>query len=86
MNLLGRTFGNKHHIVFYPPEDGGNLREEGDYKKWKKHGSWIYWYGNKQKQREGSYKDGKREGLWTGWDEKGNVIDTQTYKVGELVK
>ena len=43
------------------------------------------YYPNGKVKREASFRDGKREGVWREFDEKGNVINSQTYKKGALV-
>ena len=43
MSLSYRTLENKHHIDFYSTEDGGNVKEEGDYKEGTKDGLWTFW-------------------------------------------
>ena len=43
------------------------------------------YYPNGKVKREASFRDGKREGVWREFDEKGNVINSQTYQKGVLV-
>ena len=77
--------GNKHHIDFYSTENGGGIREEGDYKEGSKDGLWTLWNEKGQKEVEGNWKNGKRSGTWTWWDWNGNITRNRTYKEGALV-
>jgi antitoxin component YwqK of YwqJK toxin-antitoxin module len=86
MGLFDWVVGNNHHVEYYSPEEGGGVRDEGDYKKWKKYGLWTYWYENGQKREEGNVKDDKEEGLWTWWGEDGNFTRTEIYKDGVEVQ
>jgi len=61
MGLFDWVVGNNHHVEYYSPEEGGGVRDEGDYKKWKKYGLWTYWYENGQKKWEINYKNGETE-------------------------
>ena len=45
-----------------------------------RHGKWVFWYENGQKEREGSYKNGERTGLWIEWDQDGEETGRRTYK------
>ena len=86
MNSSDRTLGNKHHVDYYSPEDGGGKKEEGNWKNGKRDGHWTYWYDNGQKKRAGNLSDGKQDGTWTWWNENGNITKTETYKDGVEVQ
>ena len=43
------------------------------------------YFPNGQVKREASFRDGKKEGVWREFDEKGNVINSQTYIKGALI-
>ena len=43
------------------------------------------YFPNGQVKREASFRDGKKEGIWREFDEKGNVINSQTYNKGALI-
>jgi len=51
--------------------------------KREKHGKWIYWYPNGQKQFEGKYVRGKRDGRWTWWFENGQKWIAGDYVLGK---
>ena len=42
-------------------------------------------YDNGQLTYRGNHIDGKQDGLWEYFDEDGNLIETVTYRNGELV-
>ena len=54
--------------------------EEDAWKQNHRHGKWVFWYENGQKEREGSYKNGERTGLWIEWDQDGEETGRRTYK------
>lgn len=83
MGSFDRDWGNKHHMDFYSTENGGGIREEGDYKEGSKDGLWTSWYVNGQKTLEVNFKEGKEDGLWTLWNEKGQKEVEGNWKDGK---
>ncbi len=49
----------------------------------KKHGKWIKWYKNWQKESEGSYQEDKKNGKWTEWYENGQMASEGSYHDGK---
>lgn len=39
-----------------------------------RHGKWVFWYGNGEKQLEGEYANGKKTGLWIKWAREGSKL------------
>lgn len=67
-----------HPNNYYPREGArtvwsksGNKRIESYYKNNMPTGTWIYYYGNKQKWREETYVNGEAHGVIRGWNEDG---------------
>ena len=48
---------------------------QGSFKDGKKHGPWVYYWGNGQLSSRGTYKDGKKHGTWVYYKEDGTVKD-----------
>ena len=52
----------------------------------KKHGPYFYYYESGKMKISGWYNTDKKDKTWKYYDEKGNIIKTEEYKNGELVK
>jgi len=60
----------------------GRLKSAGYVKRvgladYRRHGRWITYHSNGQKQSEGLYELGEQKGTWTYWDEKGARLPPQ---------
>lgn len=51
----------------------------------KRHGHYTQFWMNGQKWYEGEYVRGKKDGVWKRWDQRGNLIEARTWKLGEQV-
>jgi antitoxin component YwqK of YwqJK toxin-antitoxin module len=51
-----------------------------------KHGPYFFYYESGKLKISGSYKDDKKDKEWKYYDEQGNLIKTEVYKNGELVR
>jgi len=65
-------------------DEQGNLREETEYAKDKKHGKGVYYYPSGKKEIEGFFSMGKRASVWRGWHEDGTLKYRSEYRDGEL--
>ena len=50
---------------------------------WHRHGSFVAFYKNGQKQVEGSYREGKESGLWISYDQDGKETNRKSFKGGD---
>ena len=50
---------------------------------WHRHGSFVAFYKNGQKQVEGSYSKGKETGLWISYDQDGKETNRKSFKGGD---
>ena len=70
---------------YYP---NGKLREKFEaYKKGGKlirHGKYISWYDNGQKESEGKLFKGTAQGSWTEWNRDGSLYFQTNYKNGQI--
>ena len=57
----------------------GYMKQDAE-KNYGRHGSWVFWYENGQKQQESTFKDDKLEGPATLWYENGQKMQQETYK------
>ena len=67
-------------------DEDGQLHYRENYKDGKQDGLWEFFYENGQLQFRVNFKDGKEDGLWERFDKDGNLIETRTYRNGELVE
>ena len=49
---------------------------------WHRHGSFVAFYKNGQKEVEGSYSEGKKSGLWVSYDQDGKEINRKSFQGG----
>ena len=47
---------------------------------WHRHGSFVAFYKNGQKQVEGSYREGKETGLWIAYDQEGKETSRKSFE------
>ena len=66
--------------------ENGQLQQEVNLKKGKKHGPFKTYYSNGQLESESTYKDGKEDGLWKTYNYDGQLKLEETYKDGELIE
>lgn len=50
----------------------------------KRHGKWVFWYKNGQKQLEGEYIKEKKTGIWVKWTENGARITEGEFLYGKM--
>ena len=50
---------------------------------WHRHGSFVAFYKNGQKEVEGSYSEGKESGLWISYDQDGKETNRKSFKGGD---
>jgi hypothetical protein len=55
---------------------GGTIKTEGYIRRvwlneYKRHGHWVTYHANGQKESEGNYKHGEKVGTWSYWDDDG---------------
>jgi len=50
---------------------------------WHRHGSFVAFYKNGQKEVEGSYREGKETGLWIAYDQDGKETNRKSFKGGD---
>jgi len=65
-------------------DEEGELREEIELLRGKKHGSVVYYYSNGEKEMEGFFILNRRAGIWQGWHEDGSPSFRSEYREGEL--
>lgn len=65
-------------------DEEGELREEIELLRGKKHGSVVYYYSNGEKEMEGFFILDRRAGIWQGWHEDGSPSFRSEYREGEL--
>ena len=65
-------------------DEEGQLREEIELLRGKKHGSVVYYYSNGEKEMEGFFILNRRAGIWQGWHEDGSPSFRSEYREGEL--
>lgn len=95
----GNKHSRGHIVKSYEPGGECGVDYDFDPHQWSldnlKDGVWTTWYKSGQKKFEGGFLcveeatdciDNLKDGIWTYWDEEGNVIKTETYKDGGLVK
>jgi antitoxin component YwqK of YwqJK toxin-antitoxin module len=57
----------------------GDLREQGEYKAGKRHGTWLKWYRNGQLEYEREYDRGRYVGKWIDYGRDGQVASSHEY-------
>ncbi len=50
----------------------------------KRHGKWVLWYRNGQKQLEGAYEKGEKTGNWEKWAENGVKVTQGEFAFGKM--
>jgi hypothetical protein len=57
---------------------------EGCLAEGERHGQWLFWHANGQKQLEGAYIKGKKDGTWTKWNDRGSKISEGSFLYGKM--
>jgi len=70
---------NKNEVVTFRENKSVELRYKINSKD-QKHGQYIYYYSNGEKNSEGLYKNDHKEGVWKSWYENGEKWDEGLYK------
>lgn len=75
------------HITGASPPDGTErgceiVDKDGAHVR---HGHWVEWYLNGQKQKEGDYYNGMRRGAWTWWYPSGQKMKEGFFNDGRAV-
>jgi Mlc titration factor MtfA (ptsG expression regulator)/antitoxin component YwqK of YwqJK toxin-antitoxin module len=65
-------------------DEEGQLREETELIRGKKHGTGAYYHANGKKEMEGFFALNRRAGIWLGWHEDGSPSFRSEYREGEL--
>ena len=65
-------------------DEEGQLREETELIRGKKHGRVVYYHANGEKEMEGFFALNRRAGIWLGWHEDGTPSFRSEYREGEL--
>ena len=65
-------------------DEEGQLREETELIRGKKHGRVVYYHANGEKEMEGFFALNHRAGIWQGWHEDGSPSFRSEYREGEL--
>ena len=65
-------------------DEDGQVREETELVRGKKHGTVIYYHANGEKEMEGFFILNRRAGIWQGWHEDGSPSFRSEYREGEL--
>lgn len=68
-NDLGELDGR--YVAFW--HDNGEMREQGEYKNGRRHGTWQKWYRSGQLEHEREYDRGRFVGRWTDFNFDGQV-------------
>jgi antitoxin component YwqK of YwqJK toxin-antitoxin module len=71
---------------YYYYEDGKTVMDTGEYEKDLPSGKWQGFHKNGKLKAESTYVNGKREGKRLQYNENGQLIKTEEYKQGELIK
>jgi antitoxin component YwqK of YwqJK toxin-antitoxin module len=74
-NDLGELDGR--YAAFW--RDNGELREQGEYKRGKRHGEWTKWYHNGQMEHGREYDRGRSVGRWVDIGVDGNVASVREF-------
>ena len=64
----------------------GKTLLQGNYIDGKPNGKIVEWHENGIKKEEGKYILMKKEGEWKYWDENGELIKTEIYEGGKLIR
>ena len=76
-----------HHEKFTNVPFTGEIsgKKNGSFRKGKKNGGWLVYYGDGQLEEKGYVKDEKAHGLREYFNEDGSLKRTETYKNGVKV-
>lgn len=66
--------------------EDGTLSSEGVYRANRRHGLYTAWYPNKKIKEQGLYVSNTKHKEWKFYDESGNLVKTQVFNAGRLVK
>lgn len=79
---IGYQDGRRHGpwSQWYP---NGRKWKEGAYHRGKEHGSWNGWYKDGQQSYIHEYDNDEPTGHWIHWDEKGYIVDEETFRQGD---
>lgn len=88
-NILEKTavFGDgRQEGLFRQFDEKGVLLFEGTMKNGMKHGLWVTWYDETQREEERTYIEDRPHGTWRYWYIDGYLKREEEYENGELVK
>jgi len=85
----GRPMLNPERITLYWPRGLYFWRAKAKYAEGplleeKRHGKWVFWYLDGQKQLEGEYIKGNKTGAWIKWAEDGKKISEGEFFQGKM--
>jgi hypothetical protein len=76
-------------IVLYRPRGAAFWRSrvkyaQGSLLEGRRHGKWVFWYENGERQLEGEYMKGQKTGLWRKWATDGAMITEGNFSHGKM--